>query len=131
VGGQAREDDDVAIIGWQRQGLAHVEADEAVHFGQQWAEVVGFFAADVGELVQEDVEVVFPLVVRRRSVACGASEDVGEAAGDVVEFLFLVLAVSMCWLTSLKKRESNGREKVGNIPFLCRESPRPRMLRWW
>ena len=49
-----------------------------------------FLAADVGELVQEDVEVVFAFVVGGGGVACGAPEDVGEAAGDVVEFLFLV-----------------------------------------
>jgi hypothetical protein len=51
---------------------------------------VGFFSADVGELVQEDVEVVLSFVVCGRSVACSTPEDVSETAGDVVKFLFLV-----------------------------------------
>jgi len=50
---------------------------------------VGFFATDVGELAQEDVEVVFAFVVGGGRVACSAPEDVGQAAGDVVEFLLL------------------------------------------
>ena len=50
---------------------------------------MGFFAADVGKLVQEDVEVMFSFVVGGRCVACGTPEDVCETAGDVVEFLLL------------------------------------------
>lgn len=48
-----------------------------------------FFAADVGELAQQDVQVAFAFHVRGGGVAGGAFEDVGEAAGDVGEFLFL------------------------------------------
>lgn len=33
---------------------------------------------------------MFPFVVGSGSVACSTSEDVGETAGDVVEFLFLI-----------------------------------------
>jgi hypothetical protein len=33
---------------------------------------------------------VFSFVVGGGSVACSTSEDVGETAGDVIEFLFLV-----------------------------------------
>ena len=44
-------DGESAAVSWQRQGLGHVEADKAIHFCHEWSEVVGFFAADVGELV--------------------------------------------------------------------------------
>jgi hypothetical protein len=39
--------------------------------------------------VQQDVEILFAFVMGSRSVACGAFEDVGKAAGDVIEFLLL------------------------------------------
>lgn len=49
-----------------------------------------FFAANVGKLMQEDVEVMFAFVVCGRGVACSTPEDVSQAAGDVIEFLFLI-----------------------------------------
>ena len=48
-----------------------------------------FFAADIGQALQEDVEVLLAFVVGWGSVACGALEDVGETASDVIELLFL------------------------------------------
>ena len=54
---------------------------------------MGFLAADVGQALQEDAEVLLAFVVGWGGVACGAFEDVGEAAGYVGEFLFLRLMV--------------------------------------
>jgi hypothetical protein len=52
---------------------------------------VGFLATDIGQALQEDVEVLLAFVVGWGSVACGAFKDVGEATSDVVELLFLWL----------------------------------------
>ena len=70
--------------------MVHFKAHEAFHLGHERAEVVGLLAADIGQSLQENVEVLLAFVVGWGSVACGAFEDVGETAGDVVEFLFLI-----------------------------------------
>lgn len=54
---------------------------------------MGLLAADVGQALQDDAEVLLALVVGWGSVACGAFEDVGEAASYVGEFLFLWLKI--------------------------------------
>jgi hypothetical protein len=71
--------------------LVHLKADKAFHLGHERAEVVGFLATDIGQALQEDVEVLLAFVVGWGSVACGAFKDVGEATSDVVELLFLWL----------------------------------------
>jgi hypothetical protein len=69
--------------------LVHLKANEAFHLGHERAEVVGFLAADIGQALQKDVEVLLAFVVGWGSVACGAFKDVGETASDVVELLLL------------------------------------------
>ena len=83
--------------------MVHFKAHEAFHLGHERAEVVGLLAADIGQSLQENVEVLLAFVVGWGSVACGAFEDVGETASDVVELLFLCLVVSTWVARSLDK----------------------------
>jgi hypothetical protein len=102
--------------------LVHLEPDKAFHFGHERAEVVGFLAADIGQALQEDVEVLLAFVVGWGSVACGAFEDVGETAGDVVELLFLMVDKYVgC---------KDLRQETVHLPCQCRVSPKPPTLRW-
>jgi len=104
--------------------LVHLKANEALHLGHERAEVVRFFATDVGEALKEDVEVLFAFIVGWGSVARGAFENIREAASDVVKLLFL-------WLTIDEYMSCNELDiRVKHLPCRCHVSPTPPTLRW-